>query len=130
MFGGTSGFDSWVGDVTTLVFVHGTGVRQPAYGVAFDRFAERIARIRPGHAVAQCYWGGLHGARLNAAGISIPSGESYRGLDDPLLGAGTDEEAEVALWGLLERDPLFELRLLSAGDVSRGVAARRRAART
>lgn len=60
----------------------------------------------------------MHGSRLNAAGISIPSGESHRGLDDPLLGAATDEDAEVALWGLLERDPLFELRLLSAGDVT------------
>jgi hypothetical protein len=104
--------------MTTLLFVHGTGVRQPAYGAAFDRFAERIAGIRPRHAVAQCYWGGVHGSRLNAAGISIPSGESHRGLDDPLLGAATDEDAEVALWGLLERDPLFELRLLSAGDVT------------
>ena len=36
-----------VDDVTTLVLVHGTGVRQPAYGAAFDRFAERIAKIRP-----------------------------------------------------------------------------------
>jgi hypothetical protein len=104
------------GDVTTLLFVHGTGVRQPAYGVALDRFAEQIAVIRPGHVVAQCYWGGVHGSRLNAKGVSIPSGDSHRGLDDSLIAAATDEDAEVALWGLLERDPLFELRLLSAGD--------------
>jgi len=106
------------GDVTTLVLVHGTGTRQPAYGTAFDRFVERIAGIRPTHAVAQCYWGGPHGSRLNAAGVSIPSGKSHRGLDDPLLGAVTDEDAQVALWGLLERDPVFELRLLSAGQVA------------
>lgn len=104
--------------MTTLVFVHGTGVRQPAYGTAFDRFADRIAKIRPGHAVAQCYWGGPHGSRLNAAGVSIPSGKSHRGLGDPFLGGATDEDAQVALWGLLERDPVFELRLLSAGDVA------------
>jgi hypothetical protein len=102
--------------VTTLVFVHGTGVRQPAYSAAFGRFAERITQIRPGYAVAQCYWGGPHGARLNARGVSIPSGKSHRGLDDPLLGTATDEDAEVALWALLERDPIFELRLLSVGD--------------
>jgi hypothetical protein len=111
-----------VGDVTTLVFVHGTGVRQPAYGAAFGRFAERIAKLRPAYAVAQCYWGGPHGSKLNAAGVSIPSGKSPRGLGDPLLGAATDEDAQVALWGLLERDPVFELRLLSAGDAtSRGL---------
>lgn len=118
---GISGF-AWDlgsgGDVTTHVFVHGTGVREPAYGAAFDRFADNIAQIRPRHAVAQCYWGGAHGSRLNAAGRSIPSGESHRSLEDPLLGAATDEDAEVALWGLLERDPLFELRLLSAGAVT------------
>jgi hypothetical protein len=107
-----------MGDVTTLLFVHGTGVRQPAYGAAYGRFSDRIGDIRPGLAVAQCYWGGVHGSRLNAAGISIPSGESHRGLNDPLLGATTDEDAEVALWGLLERDPLFELRLLSAMDAT------------
>ena len=84
----------------------------------FDRFAERIAKIRPTHGVAQCYWGVPHGSRLNAAGVSIPSGKSHRGLDNPLFGAATDEDAEVALWGLLERDPVFELRLLSAGDVA------------
>src|SRR5262249_39299178 len=97
--------------LTTLLLVHGTGVREPAYGAAFDRFAERIADIRPKHVVAQCYWGGPHGSRLNAQGVSIPSGDSHRGIDL----AATDEDAEVALWGVLERDPLFELRLLSTG---------------
>ena len=104
--------------MTTLVLVHGTGVRQPAYAAVFDRFAERIARIRPAHTVTRCYWGGPHGARLNAAGISIPSGKAHRSLDDPLLGGATDEDAQVALWGLLERDPVFELRLLSAGQMA------------
>jgi hypothetical protein len=36
------------GGVTTLVSVHGTGVRRLAYGAAFDRFAERIACMRQG----------------------------------------------------------------------------------
>src|SRR5664279_5266530 len=98
--------------MATLLFVHGTGVREAAYGAAFDLFAEEIAVIRPMHAVARCFWGGAHGSRLNAAGISIPSGESHRGPEDPLLSAD-DVDAEIALWGLLERDPLFELRLLA-----------------
>lgn len=107
------------GDVATVVFVHGTGVRQSAYDAAFARFAKRIAQIRPGHAVAQCFWGGPHGSRLNAAGVSIPSGTSHRSLDDPLLETAADDDAEVALWGLLEHDPIFELRLLSADDLTR-----------
>ena len=109
-----------LGHVTTLVFVHGTGVRQPTYDATFERFAGHITQIRPGYRVAQCYWGGPRGSQLNAGGASIPSGKSHRGLDDSLLGTATNEDAEVALWALLERDPAFELRLLSAGDVTLG----------
>lgn len=111
--------------MTTVLFVHGTGVRQPAYDASFGRFAARLAEIRPGFAVAPCYWGGPHGSRLNAAGASIPSGDSARGIDgdvgatafpraaDALTDESVvDDEAEVVLWGLLERDPLFELRVL------------------
>ena len=106
-----------VGTVATVVLVHGTGVRQPAYDVVFRRFTNQVAQIRPRMAVAPCYWGGPHGSRLNAGGSSIPSGTSYRGLDDFLMEASADEDGEVALWGLLERDPLFELRLLPASQV-------------
>ena len=91
-------------------------MRQPAYSAAFDNFVERISQIRPKYTVAECYWGGPYGSRLNAHGLSIPSGKSHRGVDDPLNGTATDEDAEVALWGLLERDSIFELRLLSVGD--------------
>ncbi|MER5465556.1 hypothetical protein ABT010_33685 [Streptomyces sp. NPDC002668] len=98
--------------------MHGTGVRQPAFGLAFDRFRDRLAAVRPDYGAAECYWGGTHGSRLNAKGISIPVAESHRGLSDPSLEGMGDEDAEVALWGLLERDPLFELRLLPADGVA------------
>ena len=99
------------------MLVHGTGVRQPGYDLAFSRFAERVAQIRPGFTIAPCYWGGPLGSRLNAGGRSIPSGTSHRGIDDSFLEPVADEDDEVALWGLLERDPLFELRLLTGYDV-------------
>ncbi|WP_203853446.1 alpha/beta fold hydrolase [Dactylosporangium siamense] len=102
--------------MTTLLFVHGTGVREPAYGVTFRRFAERIARIRPDAVVAECYWGELHGSRLHAGGVTIPAGTSSRGPDGP--GGAEDEDVEVALWGVLERDPLFELRLAATDSQS------------
>lgn len=108
--------------MATVLFVHGTGVRQPAYDVAYERFREQLAAVRPGYPVARCYWGGEHGSRLNAGGLSIPAGYSARGLDrdSPTVPVGVvaDHEAEVALWGLLERDPLFELRLLPRNDTA------------
>lgn len=100
--------------MTTILFVHGTGVRQPAFGAAFERFAGRVAAIRPDSTVAHCYWGDAHGAELHARGVSVPAGSSSRGPGDGVLDPEDDEDAEVALWGLLERDPLFELRLLAA----------------
>jgi hypothetical protein len=92
-------------------------VRQPAYDHALTRFREQLAVVRPDYKVAECYWGGTAGSSLGAQGVSVPSGRSTRGLDgpavDPGVLRGSDEDEEVALWGLLERDPLFEVRLLT-----------------
>lgn len=78
---------------------------------------------------ARCLWGDAHGARLNAGGGSIPSGISSRGFCDtakeasayapPSIGESSpasDEEAEIAQWGLLDRDPHLELRLMARTD--------------
>jgi hypothetical protein len=105
--------------MTTILFVHGTGVRQPAYQFAFTRFAEQVKGIRPAWSVAECYWGGPHGARLYADGASIPAGISHRSEPDDLAGLNPTaplDDIEVALWGVLDLDPLFELRLLAAED--------------
>jgi hypothetical protein len=53
----------------TLLFVHGTGVREPHYSRA-------LAQVRRGlHGTAvdvqPCYWGAI-GTRLHANGASVP----------------------------------------------------------
>ena len=90
-------------------------MRRSAYGALFARFAERVARIRPADTINECYWGGRFGARLNARGVSIPSGEAPRGGGERSA-VVSEDDVEVASWALLEHDPLYELRLLSAGD--------------
>jgi hypothetical protein len=98
--------------MTTVVFVHGTGVRKDAYDASFDRVTSGLGRVH-GVAVAPCYWGHL-GSALGAAGASIPEYDSTRELPgdvDP--GAASDEEYAVALWGILYDDPLYELRVLA-----------------
>ncbi|MER7709122.1 hypothetical protein ABTX83_00965 [Streptomyces werraensis] len=102
--------------MTTVLFVHGTGVRKASYDATFARFSAGLGAVRPRAEAARCYWGDAHGARLNAGGVSVPAGESDRG---PGVAVEPSEavdaaEADAALWGLLERDPLFELRLAGA----------------
>ena len=118
--------------MATVVLVHGTGVREPAYGAALDRFTIRMGAVLPGMTVAPCYWGGPCGSQLNAGGRSLPSGNSVRGINGPQMlkqfpfltedpsdsavPESHEVDEDVALWGLLELDPLFELSLLGATE--------------
>ncbi|WP_432838832.1 hypothetical protein [Dactylosporangium sp. CA-092794] len=90
--------------MTSLVFVHGTGVRITSFEKTLALVTTGVRSRAP---VVPCYWGEPHGARLRLGGASIPDGVRHRGAGD--------EPDEVELWHLLELDPLLELRLL-AGD--------------
>jgi hypothetical protein len=96
--------------MATVVFVHGTGVREPAYRGTLQRIEEEVHKIRSDLIIAPCLWGDSLGAKLYAKGLSIP-------LYDSTLGPGAVEEDayEVALWRMLYQDPLYELRVLSLG---------------
>lgn len=95
--------------VTTVLFVHGTGVREPGYTASLERIREGIAAVRPEVAVAPCYWGGSAGSGLRAGGLSVPGYGSGRAAP------GAEEDGgDVEFWGLLYLDPLLELRLLAA----------------
>ena len=97
----------------TVLFVHGTGTRDPDYSKMLDRVREALGE----HAsVQECYWGEREGSRLNEGGASIPSYNSTRSIVE-VWNAPVSEcefDYEIALWELLLRDPLFELRLLTA----------------
>src|SRR3954453_14216689 len=97
----------------TLVFVHGTGVRKQGYDDTLAVIREQVSH-RPDVRVAECRWGEDHGCRLHADGASVPTYDAARALGDQL----TPRDAEEALWGLLLRDPLGELRLLAVRDVT------------
>jgi hypothetical protein len=89
--------------VGSILFVHGTGVREPSFSVTLETIKTKIERHLPGTAINGCYWGDA-GAKLNLDGASIPDYASSR----------TDTiDSELALWHLLDEDPLFELRLLA-----------------
>ena len=91
-----------------VVFVHGTGVREPRYSETLGLVIKQAKARSIDIEVIGSYWGSI-GAKLLKGGASIPTYDTTRG-------AGAEDEAEygMALWALLYQDPLFELRSLGA----------------
>jgi hypothetical protein len=107
----------------TILFVHGTGVRERSYEASLRAVT---SSLRNSAIVKPCYWGHL-GSRLPATPGSIPEYDTTKAVPSPAdLGATlTDEEYRVALWSVLNDDPLYELRVLAlrsgpAGEFSPG----------
>ncbi len=99
--------------MTTVIFVHGTGVRGIEYSESFKRVAKELLLLQKDITVTPCLWGDTLGTKLNAAGLSIP-------LYDATLGMETVQEKDydLMLWAMLYQDPLYEMRLLSLGAQS------------
>lgn len=95
--------------MTSVVFVHGTGVRIESYEKSFARVSRAMARARPDVEMVRCYWGETCGASLGLNGASIPVRGGNRGvLDEP------PADDPTALWAVLLADPLAELRAYAA----------------
>lgn len=106
--------------MATVLFVHGTGVREESYGASFERVSAELAKA-PNIIAMPCYWGHL-ASELRDGGASIPEYDSTRAICEADGAVGTDEEYSVALWGILADDPLYELRILA---LRAGTAAER-----
>lgn len=97
--------------MTTVIFVHGTSVREPAFTDTFKIVEKRLKDKLPDLDVVPCSWGDSLGAKLHADGASIP-------LYDETNNANNEEvEEEIIRWHQLHEDPLYELRLLSVKDI-------------
>ncbi|WP_043678228.1 hypothetical protein [Streptomyces xylophagus] len=103
--------------MSTVVFIHGTGVREPGFSALAGRVAAGLGALRDGLRVVPYYWGGPHGATLAAGGMSLPpeTGAS-RGLGD--APAGSDADDDTAAWAVLYADPDAELALAAAEAAS------------
>ena len=93
--------------MTTVIFVHGTGVRKREYEETFKTIEKKIHAQRPDVKVECCLWGDELGTSLRAKGASVPRYEETLALDEE------EEDKEILLWKQLYCDPLYELRLLS-----------------
>jgi hypothetical protein len=94
--------------MTSVVFVHGIGTREPDYTDTFNLIERKLHEILPQLKAVRCYWGDL-GARFHKDGASIPLYDSTRATEERL----NDEDYEIALWEQLYRDPFYELRILA-----------------
>ncbi|MFE1028080.1 hypothetical protein ACFW5I_26515 [Streptomyces sp. NPDC058818] len=98
--------------MTAVVFIHGTGVREPGFSALAGRFSAGVTALRGGLRIVPYYGGGEHGAALAAGGASLPpSAGTSRGPAAP--DAGDDD---TALWAALYADPYAELTLAAAGS--------------
>ncbi|MEU3850351.1 hypothetical protein [Streptomyces sp. NPDC029554] len=108
--------------MTAVVFVHGTGVREPALSALVERVTAGLAAQRAGLDVVPYAWGAAHGATLAAGGASLPprSGTT-RGLGEGPAGPDPGDETAAA-WAVLYDDPYAEL---AAAATASGPAAER-----
>ncbi len=96
----------------TVVFVHGTGSREPGYSASFKQVTDGLRQALPGAdlTITRCYWGEPLGAKLPE-----PSGSIPRELPQSFEPGADGDDINIALWGMLYQDPLYELRVLAAG---------------
>ncbi|MFJ8863440.1 hypothetical protein ACIRD8_34110 [Streptomyces sp. NPDC102451] len=102
--------------MTTVVFTHGTGVREPHLGGLVAQITSGLAATAPGTRLVAYDWGGPYGARLGADGASIPAAPGAgTGRSTGDLGEGDD----VVEWARLYDDPSAELATAAAGAAGR-----------
>src|SRR5437868_11652021 len=91
--------------MSSIVFVHGTGVREKSYRKTFAMIQKRVSRHAPGCNLVECLWGDEFGVKLHLSGKSIPN---YTGK------VSEDGNDKVLGWWTLYQDPYCELRSLAA----------------
>ncbi|MPZ72133.1 MAG: alpha/beta fold hydrolase [Nitriliruptorales bacterium] len=96
----------------TLVFVHGTGVRQQGYDLTMSAIREGCRRNGlDGITISGVAWGPKFGVPVDAVEKSLPPEAVTRDAFD--TAAPDDADLDTAAWALLLDDPLFELRLVA-----------------
>ena len=97
--------------MTTLLFVHGTGVRGAAYDASFAAIRAQAAHhLGSAVEVQPCQWGDHVGATIDDNALSVPGYEVGRST----AGDGPSAAEQEVRWRLLYEDPLYELRSYAA----------------
>jgi hypothetical protein len=98
-----------------VVFVHGTGVREPAFTNTYNAVCTGLASELANVKVHPCYWAGSHGSNIGN-GRSIPL------YAQTMAVAASSTGSTIFEWSLLLDDPLIEFRLLAPQESPGGGA--------
>ncbi|MFF4445132.1 hypothetical protein [Streptomyces sp. NPDC001502] len=112
--------------MTSVVLVHGTGVRSDGYDKLFDLVVRHFDKLDVSAELLRCLWGEDHGAQLHQGGISVPQrrrAEAEEPPPEPGPQGAEDGDAAAAIWALLDTDPLAELRILAEAEASQTAIA-------
>jgi len=94
--------------MSSLIFVHGTGVRKEGYDLSLGYIRDNLNQNKPKLDVRESRWYKKCGVTLHFDGASIPTYATAR-AEEAVLPA----DEGVAIWSLLYDDPLYELRMLA-----------------
>jgi hypothetical protein len=101
----------WRVIMKTVLFVHGTGVRDKDYRSSLEKIRDGLGELQISSLkIEGCLWGDPLGTKLNAGGKSIPTYARRGGR-----GMLTKQDLEIELWMHLYSDPLYELRIPALG---------------
>lgn len=101
-----------------IVFVHGTGVREPQFSETFAAINTCLRAALPDASLHPCFWGESLGSNIRQ-GRSIPRHQQTMAVGEPGL-----EDDPLMQWAILLDDPLIELKLVAAqGNVASASAA-------
>lgn len=93
----------------TVLFVHGTGVRQEGLEKLESTIRDRLRRHDLSDArLVAVPWGPRAGVQTGSVALTLPAAPVTKGIGEP---APTDAEVTAAMWALLTEDPLAQLRL-------------------
>ena len=93
--------------MTSFLFVHGTGVRESGLAETLRILERRISKLPGRNSLDSCAWGKVMGSPEIEELKTVPDFQKRKGEEADTI------DNEAALWALLYRDALFELRLLN-----------------
>lgn len=105
--------------MTSILFIHGIGVRGSGLKAYLDPLRRGLQQIRPEMPVQALAWGDAVGGELLAGGISIPQGHPLQLVRTAIADSTTSEtessrDPQIQLWEILDSSPLMEIAALTA----------------
>ena len=101
----------------TILFIHGTGVREPSFSRTFRVVKAKLLAVNSDWKVERCYWGEKFGVQLTEV-KTVPRERVEVDNSERAAGEASDAELNVTVWQMLYADPFFELRWIASSNAN------------